>query len=76
VIAPAPVVSTSVVTAPVVSAPVVTYRPVISSYSVPYAAPYTAGYAAPYVAARPVIVSPKYYVPGQPVRNALRAVTP
>ena len=61
-----PVVSSAVVTpAPVVTAaPVVSYRPVVTSYTVPY------------VAARPVVVSPKVYVPGEPVRNFFRAVTP
>lgn len=60
-----PVVPTTyVVPAPV--EPVVTYRPVS-----PYAT-----YSIPYAVARPVVVRPKVYVPGQPVRNAVRAVTP
>ena len=50
----------------VAQAPVVAYRPVV---------PYTT-YSVPYVAARPVVVHPKVYVPGQPVRNVVRAVTP
>ncbi len=63
-----PVVSTYAASAAYVApAPVVAYRPVVS---------YPTYYAAPYVAARPVIVSPKVYVPGQPVRNTLRAITP
>ena len=87
--APAPVVSTPVVvqrpvvaaptvtapvvsarpalTAPVFSTPVVAARPVITS--VPVATSYN-------VYAPPVIVRPKVYVPGQPVRNFFRAVTP
>jgi hypothetical protein len=31
---------------------------------------------APWVVGRPVIVHPKVYVPGQPVRNFFRAITP
>jgi hypothetical protein len=50
----------------VAPAPVVTYRPVV---------PYTT-YAVPYIAARPVVVRPKVYVPGQPIRNTIRAITP
>lgn len=63
----APVVSTY---RPVVSTyqPVVsTYRPVVTAY--PPAVSY--GYAG-----SPVVVRPKVYVPGQPIRNVLRAITP
>lgn len=58
----------------VAPAPVVTYRPATpyATYSVPYTVPYTV----PYIGARPVVVHPKVYVPGQPVRNVVRAVTP
>ena len=68
-------------------APVVSYGPVVAtSYyapvpyyvAVPVVRPYYA--ASPVVVGpvygRPVIVRPKIYVPGQPVRNVLRAVTP
>lgn len=68
-VAASPVVTSAPIVAP---APVVTYRPVYSSYSVPY----TTSYVAPYVAARPAVVVPKVYLPGRPVRNALRAFTP
>lgn len=66
----APVVTYRPVTPTVVYRPttVVTYRPVVPTtvYSVPV-------YAAP----APVYVGrQKYYVPGQPVRNVLRAITP
>ena len=73
-VAPSYVAASPVVTAaPIVApAPVVAYRPVYSSWSVPYTTPYVA----PYVAARPAVVVPKVYMPGQPVRNALRAITP
>ena len=66
-----PVVSSTVVapTTYVAPAAVTTYRPVVPA--VPYST-----YAVPYVAARPVVVSPKVYVPGEPVRNLIRAVTP
>ncbi len=68
-------------------APVVSYGPVVStSYYAP--APYyvAAPVVTPYYAASPVavapvygravIVRPKVYVVGQPIRNVLRAVTP
>jgi hypothetical protein len=56
-------------------------------YATYYPAPYYAAYSAPYVVARPVVAAPVVYpspyyvyygrpwmyVPGQPVRNALRA---
>ncbi len=71
-------------------APVVAYRPVAQAVAAPapyisyrpaanytYASPVATSYGyAPVVAARPVIVSPKVYYPGQPVRNVLRAITP
>jgi hypothetical protein len=70
--APSPVVQTSYYTpyyaaAPVVAAPVGYYtaRPVVAA---PVA--YTAGYAPA------VVVRPKVYVYGEPVRNFFRAVTP
>ncbi len=65
-------------------APVLSYGPVVStSYYAPL--PYTAYYApAPYYVGSPVVVGPVYgwpvvvrprfYVPGQPVRNVLRAI--
>lgn len=46
----------------------------VAGYPVPYAA-----YRAPYsavVGGRTVIVRPKVYVPGQPIRNFFRAITP
>ena len=49
------------------SVPVTTYY---GSTATSYYSPYTTYYA------QPVIVSPKVYIPGQPVRNAVRAVTP
>ncbi|MDA1049821.1 MAG: hypothetical protein O3C40_05010 [Planctomycetota bacterium] len=60
--------------------PVITYRQPVTAYAVP-AAPFPVYSATTYgsfpvVAARPVIVSPKVYVPGQPIRNVLRAITP
>lgn len=54
-----------VVPAPVYATPVTYEAPV-------YAAPVYGGA----VYAAPVVVHPKFYVPGQPVRNVLRAVTP
>jgi hypothetical protein len=47
-----------------------TYSPVVTSYS-----PVVSAYA-PVVAARPVLIRPKVYVAGQPVRNFFRAITP
>jgi hypothetical protein len=77
-VAPAPVV---VGYGPVVStsyyAPTPYYvaSPVVTPYYV--ASPIAVGpvAVAPYYG-RPVIVRPKIYVPGQPVRNVIRAVTP
>jgi len=42
----------------------------------PVYAPAPAAYPVPGAYAAPVVVFPKVYVYGQPVRNALRAVTP
>jgi hypothetical protein len=83
--APAPVVSYGPVVATSYYAP----RPYYAASPVPYyvASPVVTPY---YVASpvavgpvavapiygRPVIVHPKVYIPGQPVRNVLRAVTP
>jgi hypothetical protein len=75
------------VTAYYAPAPVVGYGPVVSTayyapapyyVAAPVAAPYyvASPYAVGPVYARPVVVRPKIYVPGQPVRNVLRAVTP
>lgn len=66
-----PVVASTVIapTTYVAPAAVMAYRPIVPA--VPYAT-----YAVPYAAARPVVVSPKVYVPGEPVRNVIRAVTP
>ena len=74
------------------AAPVVNYGPVVAtSYYAPapyyvaapvvtpyyVASPVVVGpYAVGPVYGRPVIVRPKIYVPGQPVRNVLRAATP
>ena len=51
--------------------PVTAYRPVVAGYA---AAPVVIPGAV--AVGRPVIVRPKYYVPGQPIRNVLRAITP
>jgi hypothetical protein len=74
------------------SAPYVAYYAPPAAYTTYYASPYVSYYASPYttyygptVAAYPayyarpgwsVFGAPRVYVPGQPVRNALRAVTP
>lgn len=73
----APMVPAPAVVAPTIAyyypAPRIAYRPVI-------AAPTVVGYAPAavpaVVAARPIIVRPKIYVPGQPIRNVFRAITP
>ena len=71
-----PVVTTysHVITAP----PVVTYHPVIPARAVVRYRPAITVYSVPGVIARgrQVIVRPKVYVRGQPVRNILRAITP
>lgn len=66
---PAPVVTTYR------PAPVVPYRPapVVTTYRPVYPTVVTAPAV---VTARPVIVDTDVYVPGQPVRNVLRAITP
>jgi hypothetical protein len=49
--------------------------PVVTPYYV--ASPVAVGpVAVAPIYGRPVIVHPKVYIPGQPVRNVLRAVTP
>jgi hypothetical protein len=84
-VAPAPVYTyrPTIVRGPVVAyspvAPTVTYSPVapVVAYSPVVAAP-AYGVAGPVMvpAGRPVTVSTKVYVPGQPVRNFFKAVTP
>lgn len=66
-----PVVSSTVVTPAPVVAPVSvsTYRPIVPVVS-------SASYAAYSTYSVPYIVRPKVYVPGEPVRNLIRAVTP
>jgi hypothetical protein len=71
----APVVTTysPVVTAAptvVFTPPVVMYSRVVTTYA-PVVTTYT-----PVVAARRVLIRPKVYVAGQPVRNFFRAITP
>jgi hypothetical protein len=53
---------------PVVVSPQVVYSPVVAA---PLVAPATVVVGPP-----AVIVGPRYYIPGQPVRNVLRAVAP
>lgn len=60
-------------------APAATYTsyyaaPAVPSYST-YYAPATVYYS-PYVVGRSVFGAPRVYVPGQPVRNTLKAITP
>lgn len=55
-------------------APVVTYRP--PAYVAPAAVIAPVAPVVPVMVGRPVIVRPKIYVPGQPLRNLFRAVTP
>ena len=76
---PAQVVTYAPITAaPILSArPVAAYRPALPLYRQPivtYGAPVTTGDAVP--VARPALISPKVYYPGQPIRNMLRAITP
>jgi hypothetical protein len=78
---PAPVVGYGPVVRTAYYAPAPYY--VASPVAVPYAAApvVTAYYGGPVAVAplyygRPVIVRPKIYIPGQPVRNVVRAVTP
>ena len=69
---------------PLIAAPVVTYRPAFPGYAPPTVGPTAAYYpttgyypaTAAYPAGRTVIVRPKVYVSGQPIRNILRAITP
>ena len=74
--APAVTVSPVVTTAYYAPAPYYVAAPVATPYYVaaPVVAPYPA--LAPVYYGRAVIVRPKVYVVGQPVRNVLRAVTP
>ena len=65
--APVPAPAVTVVARPVVpAAPVVSYRPVV-----PVAVP-----ARPVVVGRGLLGQPEAYVPGQPIRNALRFISP
>ena len=84
---PAPVVSyypPAPITTYYPPAPVTAYygpAPVTSYYAPAYApgpVPVTAYYGGPvpFYAGRPVIARTKFYVPGQPVRNAFRAIGP
>jgi hypothetical protein len=62
-------------------APTVVYSAPIPVVPYPPTVVYRPALVAPppvvaYYYARPVIVRPKVYVPGQPVRNFLRAITP
>ncbi|MGO9108610.1 MAG: hypothetical protein ACLP9L_05190 [Thermoguttaceae bacterium] len=75
--APAPLVSYGPVVSTSYYAPIPYYvaSPVVTPYYV--ASPVAVGaVAVGPIYGRPVIVRPKIYVPGQPVRNVLRAVTP
>ena len=58
-------------------APVVSYRPVVR-YRVPVTAyqPSVSAYGPMYMPAGSLLVRPKVYVTGQPIRNALRAMAP
>jgi hypothetical protein len=66
------------------AAPVVTYLPFLPGYASPSGGPVAAYYptttyypaTAAYPLGRTVIVRPKVYVSGQPIRNILRAITP
>lgn len=65
-----PVVAMPVVAAPMVgSYPTVVARPII-------AFPNTVSYSAPVVYPAPVVIQPRFFVPGQPVRNIIRGVLP
>ncbi len=75
--APAPLVSYGPVVSTSYYAPIPYYvaSPVVTPYYV--ASPVAVGaVAVGPIYGRPVIVRPQIYVPGQPVRNVLRAVTP
>ena len=58
--------------------PVVTYRPAVVRYRVPVTTyrPIVSGYSPVLAPGGAFIVRPKVYVTGQPIRNALRAMTP
>lgn len=79
--APAPVTAYSPVTS---YAPTVTYSPVVTSPVVTTYSPVVTSYAAPVTTYRPVVTSyytpyvvrTKVFVPGEPVRNFFRAITP
>jgi len=75
-----PVVSSSYVAYSLVVSPYVAYSPVVTAYPAPYVAyrpAIAASYAPAVVAAGPaVVVRPKVYVRGEPVRNLIRAITP
>jgi hypothetical protein len=60
------------------SAPVASYRPAVVRYRVPVTAyrPTVSAYGPMYMPAGSLLVRPKVYVTGQPIRNALRAMTP
>ena len=80
---PDPVMQAPIMQAPV-AAPGIVYPPYTAFYAPRrvvyrpyYARPVVVGYPpAAVVAGRPVIVRPKVYVSGQPIRNVLRAITP
>jgi hypothetical protein len=78
--APAPVVTTAYYApAPYYVASPVSYyaaAPVVAPMAAPYYVASPLVPAGPYYYGRRVIVRPKVYVVGQPVRNVLRAVTP
>jgi len=57
-----------------VPAPIVYRRSVF--YSAPVIYPSAVGYPGTAVVPVPVMVRPRFYVPGQPVRNAIRAAWP
>ena len=58
--------------------PVVTYRPAVVRYRVPVTTyrPVVTSYSPVLVPGGTLIVRPKVYVTGQPIRNILRAMTP
>ena len=58
--------------------PVTTYRPAVVRYRVPVTTyrPIVSGYSPVLAPGGAFIVGPKVYVTGQPIRNALRAMTP
>jgi hypothetical protein len=60
----------------VVRSPVVVPAPVVVHSPVVVPAPVVYPYVAPVVVPAPAVIRAKVYYPGQPVRNALRAVLP